>query len=57
MDLLFWVCGGWWISLWQIPVAFDDRGVVVVWLLLIVSMVGLIWVWLVGGGGVGFRFG
>ena len=41
MNLLFWVCGGWWMSLWQISLMFDDCSVVVVWLL-VVSMVELI---------------
>ena len=38
-------------------VVFVDWGMVVVWLLLVVSMVRLIWVWLVGGGGAAFEFG
>ena len=49
-----WWIGGWWLGLWFLWCLLI-RVVVVVWWLLVISMVGLIWVWLVGGGGARFR--
>ena len=51
--------GGGWVCCFGfvVLVVFVDCGMVVVWLLLVVSMVGLIWVWLVSGGGARFGFG
>ena len=53
-----WVVGGGWVFCFGfvVLVLFVNCGAMVVWWLLVVSMVGLIWVWLVGSGGAEFGF-